>query len=339
MLPLVIILGSSLAAWKLLDQPVKVQAISCSGSKASDFTCWKQHYTNIVQSQSPAAAFSDFKANYSVNPYVKSNCHQIGHVIGRESAKKYSTLKETYAHGDNFCWSGYYHGAIETIANKLGSKKIIEQINSVCADFKQQKPYGFDHYNCVHGMGHGLMAVQGDDLFKSLKSCDSFDGNWQQESCYSGVFMENVMNEINPGEHSKYFKADDPLYPCTGVDVKYKRDCFFMQTSHALITVNNDYSKVFSLCGGLDTPYNTICYQSLGRDVSGQSSSDPGLTIQRCMLGFTDKARENCFTGAVKDFISYFHNDQQGLAMCAAIPDTTLSNSCKDQAVAYYKTL
>ncbi len=338
--PVLVVVGSGVTAWRILHPAPKTQPvaiIACVAANATSFPCWQEHYGALVAQQSPEAAFVDFRKNYASNPYVKSNCHQIAHVIGRAAAKKYPTLAETYAHGDNFCWSGYYHGAIETIASKLGRDKILSQINTVCADFLLKKPYGFDHYNCVHGMGHGLMAVQDDNLFTALASCDSFEGKWQQDSCYSGVFMENVMNEINPGEHSNYFKADDPLYPCTGVADKYKQQCYLMQTSHALKVENYDFSKVFSLCAGLATPFDVTCYQSLGRDASGQSSSDIKLTVAKCLLGPTAIAQQNCFTGAVKDFISYYHSDTQGLALCQAIPEPTMAASCKDEAIKYYK--
>jgi len=186
LLPVVILASSGVAAWYILKPNQKVAAASCAGTQASSFPCWQKYYTALVTDKSPEVAFVDFRQNYQANPYVKSNCHQIGHVIGRAAAKKYPTLAETYAHGDNFCWSGYYHGAIETVANTLGPDKILAHINDVCAGFLKNKPYGFDHYNCVHGMGHGLMAVQNNNLFTALHSCDSFTGTWQQESCYSG---------------------------------------------------------------------------------------------------------------------------------------------------------
>jgi hypothetical protein len=183
-----------------------------------------------------------------------------------------------------------------------------------------------------------LMAVQGNNLFTALSSCDRFVGSWEQQSCQGGVFMENVMDEINPGQHSNYLKDDDLLYPCDGVADRYQEQCYLMQTSHILAKVNYDYNKVFQLCSTVKSPFDATCYQSLGRDVSGQSSSNQETTITNCMLGQTDAARENCFTGAVKDFISYYHSDKQGLAMCQAIPDTSLSDSCHAQAVAYYKS-
>jgi hypothetical protein len=92
------------------------QVVACQAETSSDFNCWQNRYQAMVNSESPEAAFADFKTVYDVNPYIKSNCHQIGHVIGRASALKYPTLSEAYKHGDEFCWSGYYHGAIEAVA-------------------------------------------------------------------------------------------------------------------------------------------------------------------------------------------------------------------------------
>lgn len=339
LIPIVMLAAAATGAWVILKPTLaKSQIVVCSGQQAEQFACWQQRYNAMIQQQSPEAAFTDFKKAYNDNPYVKSNCHQIGHVIGRAAAKKYDTLVKTYEHGDNFCWSGYYHGAIETIAQAIGQEKILAQINTVCADFLKARPYSFDHYNCVHGMGHGLMAIQNNELFTVLATCDAFEGDWQQQSCYSGAFMENIMKEINPGEHTNYLNADDPLYPCTAVSDRYKEQCYLMQTSHALIVVGNDYNKVFGLCASVGPPYDKTCYQSLGRDVSGGSSSDTARTLELCMMGAASEARDNCFTGAVKDFISYYHSDQQGLALCQAIPDPQLAANCTNVAHDYYKT-
>ncbi|HEU4966088.1 MAG TPA: hypothetical protein VFT53_01225 [Candidatus Saccharimonadales bacterium] len=334
-LPVAVLAGVGLVAWSLTHAQQRI--VSCTGADASQFGCWQQRYSAMVQQQSPEAAFVDFKQVYNTNAYVKSNCHQLAHVIGRAAAKKYVTLAETYRHGDNFCWSGYYHGAVEAIAGEIGAANIVAQINTVCAPFANASV--FERYNCVHGMGHGLMAVEDDNLFTALSLCDRFNGQWNQESCYSGVFMENVMNEINPGQHAKYLKADDPLYPCTAVADKYKEQCFLMQTSHALIVEKYDYAKVFAVCSTVAAPFDATCYQSLGRDISGQSSSDQSRTVALCMLGQTQAAQENCFVGAVKDFISYYHSDTQGMALCAAIPDATLSAGCAATGKTYYQQI
>lgn len=342
--PYLIVLAACLIAGLIVTKPSSFVATihpstTCSGAEAQSFSCWQNHFQTETKTRSPEIAFVDLKKVYATNPYVKANCHQLTHVIGRAAALRYSSLAETYKHGDQFCWSGYYHGAVETVAQQLGPAKIISDMNAVCADFMQTERYSFNHYNCVHGMGHGLMAVDDGELFKALSDCDIYTDSWEQQSCYSGVFMENVMNEINPGSHSSYLRADDPLYPCTAVADRYKQQCYLMQTSHALIVENYDYTKVFSVCSSVASPFDTTCFQSLGRDVSGNSSSDQARTVQLCMQGPTESAQENCFTGAVKDFISYYHNDSQGLSMCKAIPDTSLSASCTEVATDYYKTL
>ncbi len=337
-----VITAIGIAVPLLVRGPAKPVAVSisvpeCTGTEAESFSCWQSRYKALTQNDSPEVAFADLKQAFEASGYVRSNCHQITHVIGRAAALKYPDLTTTYQHGDQFCWSGYYHGSIETIAEKIGKDKIESQMTSVCASFQKSKPYGFDHYNCVHGMGHGLLAIEEGQLFTALTLCDTYTDSWEAQSCYGGVFMENVMNEINGAGRKPYLSASDPLYPCTAVASRYKEQCYLMQTSHALLAVQYDYVKVFELCGTVDAPYNETCYQSLGRDVSGQSNSDQARTIELCMQGPTTIARDNCFTGAVKDFMSYYHSDTQGLALCRAIPDAVLAASCVATGQTYYR--
>lgn len=339
LMPILIIGGSVVAALYLLRPEPPPPAIAvCEGANTREFKCWEQRYQQMVVQQSPKAAFADARGAYETNDYVRTDCHQIAHVIGRAAAERYGDVIAAYNEGDNFCWSGYYHGVMETVVKQIGFENITTKINEICQTAKQQQEFSFYHYNCVHGLGHGLMAIQNNDLFASLKSCNGLEGVWQQDSCYGGVFMENVMSEVNPDHKTQYFRTDDPLYPCTAVDKTYKTQCYMMQTSHALRTVGQDYAQVFTLCGGVEAPYTNVCYQSLGRDVSGNSVSNAAFTKQNCMLGPTQPAKENCFTGAVKDFISYFHNDQQGLALCQSLEDENLKSTCVTTAQEYYKT-
>lgn len=339
MLPVVLIAGSSLAAWQILQgEPAASAVVVCDGQKANDFKCWQQRFEAMVENDSPKVALADAEAAYKTVGYVKTNCHQLAHVIGRAGAAKYGDVSRAYLQGDDFCWSGYYHGVIEAVAKKIGTEGILADINGICKTLRQQREYSFDHYNCVHGLGHGLMAVMNNNLFTALKGCDKLDSSWQQESCFSGVFMENVMSEFNPGTRSDYLKADDPLYPCTAVESRYKQQCYLMQTSHALVVVNRDYNKVFELCSTVGAPFSQTCYESLGRDISGNSSSDITFTNQWCMQGPSEEARRHCIIGAVKDFISYFHDDRQGSELCASLNSASIKQTCIDTAKTYYET-
>src|SRR5258708_7763614 len=140
--------------------------------------------------------------------------------------------------------------------------------------------------------------------------CDNLNGTWEKSSCYSGVFMENIIIE-NKGGSTEYLKRDDPVYPCNSVDTSYKQICYLMQTSYMLKVSGGDISKVFSLCSQVEDPYKPTCYQSLGRDASSRSSSDAYKTKMACYLGNGYEQRSNCIIGAVKDFVSYYHSDAQ----------------------------
>lgn len=309
----------------------------CSGSLANDYACYQERYQALVQGPGVDAAFAELKDEYDKDQFVKSQCHQLTHVIGRAAADIYGDIPSTYDQGDNFCWSGYYHGAMETVVANIGVDNIQEEADSICAELGDHQKYSFYHYNCVHGLGHGFMVIRQNELFDSLDTCDALTDEWERQSCYSGAFMENVIAKNNPDHPSKYLKADQPMYPCTDVETRYKTECYKMQSSHALETLNYNFAKVFDLCAAVEDDYRSTCYQSLGRDASGNSSSDVARTRATCMLGEDYEARSNCVVGAVKDFISYYHGDEQAKALCESFGSARLRDVCLQTGEEYYR--
>ena len=310
----------------------------CKDSLAQDFKCWRTYYQQLVEQKSPQEALADIKVQYESNSYIYTNCHQIIHVVGRAAGKKYGDLAEAYRNGNDFCWSGYYHGVVEAVAYDSGPDEFVAKINDICKSLRDSDKYQFSHYNCVHGLGHGLMAIQGNELFTSLRSCDQIKDSWERESCYGGVFMENIMSEINPDHTTEYLKDDDLLYPCNAVEEKYAYQCYQMQTSHALKVVGYDFAKVFQLCTTVAVPNDTTCFKSLGRDASGSTISDAPKTKDICMMGPTVEAKRYCVIGAALDFVSYHHNDQPALAFCALLEDASMREMCTSTVHSYYRT-
>lgn len=308
----------------------------CSGASSNDYACYQARYQNLVKDSGVDAAFAELKDEYEKNGFVKSQCHQLTHVIGRAALNLYGDLPSTYGRGDNFCWSGYYHGAMEAVVANIGADKILEEANTVCADLGEHQKYSFYHYNCVHGLGHGFMGVLANELFESLQTCDTLKDEWEKSSCHGGVFMENIMAQNNPSHPSKYLKAEQPLYPCTDVETKYKIECYKMQTSYALQTQGYDFAKVFDLCSTVEDDFRPTCYQSLGRDASGNSVSDVAKTKETCGLGEDYEARSNCIVGAVKDFIAYYHSDTQAKELCESL-DADLRALCLQTGEEFYK--
>lgn len=308
----------------------------CVSEGSEDFECYEIFYADLVEKFGVAAAFVDLKERYASTTAVQNSCHQITHAIGHAGADLEGGVGEAFAVGDPMCWSGYYHGVMETIIEGIGEEAIPQKLNDICAAIPGKDTYSFAYYNCVHGIGHGLMLIYDDDLFVSLDACTKLDGDWEQSSCSGGAFMENIMIEERGGV-SEYLKKDDPIYPCNAVPERHRQDCYLMQTSHMLAAFEEDFSKVFAACDSVEDKYRATCYQSLGRDASGRSVSDAERTKATCMLGRDAFAEENCVIGAVKDFISYFHSDVEAKHFCTLLR-SDLSAVCYDIAEEYYQT-
>ena len=136
LLPFGILTASALTALNILvfgpsfiqqtgSNPV---AIDCSGPKANDFSCYQKRYEDLVYNSGVQTAFADLKDEFTKEQFVETNCHQLTHGIGRAAANLYGRdISSTYSRGDDFCASGYYHGAMETIVANIGADKILDK--------------------------------------------------------------------------------------------------------------------------------------------------------------------------------------------------------------------
>jgi hypothetical protein len=324
------------AVAKTVALPYTFDTSVCSeGGDVNRFECLQNMYQKLVDTYSVDVAFTDLKKRFDIDPYVASECHPLSHVIGREATKIYPDVSNAYLHGDSFCWSGYYHGVMEGIVTKIGEANLPTQINTICSNIPGKNTYSFDYFNCVHGLGHGIMELKDDDVPISLNSCDNLVGNWEQSSCYSGVFMENIISYDRSGT-SKYLKTTDPLYPCDSVDTKYKYQCYLGQTSFALQVNAFDFPKIFELCASVEEPFRDICNQSMGRDGANFDMHDALKTKATCSLAVDQNDKTNCIVGAVKEIVSYYHSDVQAKAFCGILDNADQAN-CFSTGEAYYK--
>lgn len=294
-------------------------APACLASTGAPLGCYEQYYGAIVAQQGVPEAFAALKTRYAGDRDAQRLCHAITHAIGRAAARKYTDVAAAFSRGDNFCGSGYYHGVLQGVAFRMGRDSLAGRLNAVCDGVPGKERKSLDYYNCVHGLGHGLMAVTGDDLFDALRACDGLTGSMEENACANGVFMENlIVDGAHGGHYSKWLKPSEPLYPCTAVAGKYKAACFDIQTSYALGAVQGDFAKAFALCGGVEAPFRTACYRSLGRDAATANLDQVPGTVATCRLATGREARSNCIVGAALDFVYYYHSDVQAKALCAA---------------------
>lgn len=269
------------------------------------------------------------------------DCHQQAHSIGRVG---YFMLKEkAFQQCNASCHSGCYHGAMESFLNEKGMENLAENINAVCKFFETR----FGKFECLHGVGHGVLAYLDYDLPETLRECQALADNFATVSCYGGAFMENVLSGQGLGANTRghdteWVNNTDPHFPCDKIDQNFdvQYQCYQMQTSWMLTLYKYDFDKVAVEC--LKAPENmvSVCFRSFGRDVAGQTLRNPSEITRLC-----DKApvrsgyRNDCVVGALNVIVDFWGPELQGQAteLCTMLSGeqkntcyTTLSGRLRD---------
>lgn len=337
--PLVLVV-TVVAAWQLLGpgpsgEPAHNHgAASCAGAATFEYACHQQRYRELVLGSGVEQAFAALRAENERDATVRDACHYLSHVIGRAAGERYGDVATAYAHGDDFCSSGYYHGVAEGMAEQIGPERIVAEGDTLCAQLRAGSPRSTAHRNCAHGIGHGFMAVLDGDLFASLAACETLGDAWETDLCTGGVFMQNVMSGDDPTRPPRFLDPHRPLYPCTDVAARHKSRCYQKQAAYALSTVGGDFAQGFALCAQAESPPPVSCFEGIGavaavhniKFVTGEPAIADG-TRAMCLLGSDAAAQSGCVVGAARTFLHYFTDDRLARAFCATL-DPTLHATC-----------
>lgn len=207
---------------------IAAPAPECTGAQALSSACLVARYETLTRTAGAQAALADLVERRKTNSYLDLACHQLTHVVGRTASQRLGAA--AFREGSDRCASGYYHGVTEGVMTAIGADRIVDEAQAVCGAFREDQGFSYLHYTCTHGMGHGFMAVFGNDVFQSLTGCEALAETWERQHCYSGVFMENLSSMDDPERPSIHLRPDEPLYPCTAVEDRYKAECYVKQT-------------------------------------------------------------------------------------------------------------
>ena len=251
-------------------------------------------------------------------------CHGRAHVAGRMAYEEFGPATVTIIVHE--CQSGLSHGTIEAMFAERGTDRLHEDIRSVCSYTTDP----FIRHQCMHGIGHGLMAWTSYELHEALALCDSADEYSDQASCQSGVFMENVVGGLagSMGHTSAYIRPDDPHFPCTVVHDRYIDQCYYYQTSHMVTVFAGDLQKVAAAC--LEAPPSSAqihCFGSFGRDISAIHNQDPVSSIAGCQFAPKGALQSACISGAVQDGFWDISGWPRAQQFCSLLADNTAEQS------------
>jgi cytochrome c553 len=304
--------GSVAAGFKPDDTKIE----DCNGD---DFHCYEQAFANISYKDSPKAALDKFDQDIKTPGAIERDCHRIAHAIGAGALSHYhGNVGQAFVAGRPSCTSGYYHGILERAFLGVDQSKLGSAARKFCASSQVRKSE-FIAYQCVHGLGHGLMIYTGYDLPVSLHTCDKLSSEWDATGCTGGVFMENYQSSY--GVTSRWLKNKDLIYPCDSVAQKYKFYCYDLVTARILPKVNYNWKKAAAWCHKAEKKWVKVCFQSMGRDASGFTRLDPARIIDICRNA-KDMASE-CIYAAGKDMAYTDYSPRRAKVLCNTAPAST----------------
>ena len=92
----------------------------------------------------------------------------------------------------------------------------------------------FFRLNCIHGVGHGLMAWTSYELYDSLDLCDSLETDRDQRAlllrwCSWRTWSAGLSGTM--GHFTDYLSNEDPHYPCNALTDRYVAPCYLYHST------------------------------------------------------------------------------------------------------------
>jgi mono/diheme cytochrome c family protein len=308
--------GAGNAPGKAVAEPFTADDKRLADCRDGNAECLEQAFGNLVYHEGPKPALDTLQRTLQTNPAVAADCHRIVHRMGSAALSRFrDKVAPAFVAGSPICASGYYHGIIERAFLGQPTDRLAVVARQLCRDpeIDEQR---FLAYQCIHGLGHGLMIYTGYDLPGSLKTCDDLRTGFDRVSCSGGVFMENFNSSY--GVTSKYLRKNDPIYPCNDVAERHKLYCYLLVTANILRVENGDRARTAAACRRSEPKWIKTCFESFGRDISGIAGKDASKALASCRLAKRNEG--DCLYGVSREIVNADAAGQRAGRFCARAP-------------------
>jgi uncharacterized protein YxeA len=223
-------------------------------TEESNQVCWVNLVLSVFHKRGLEYSLNFVSSAYQRDPSFSKVCHDVGHLLGKETYKLFDEGKEFQISSNaSFCSYGFYHGFMESM---VSSEEDLKKARQFClyVDSQISKITPDATLQCFHGIGHGWVNIHedkslwGNDLGiikKGLILCERVSENDSELSrCATGVF-NGVSVFYSTEESGLKIKKDDPLWICKAQENKYQDPCFISMNT-VLMALNDGDLKVAS---------------------------------------------------------------------------------------------
>lgn len=170
----------------------------CGRPFANKQACVERNLVALIDQAGIGRTMEVLDTLVNVDGDVRQNAHALAHGLGIAAYRTPETLATTFAACPPTQMSGCYHGVVQGYFLSLarqGKTPGTPELDVMC---EPHRGVLFLYFQCAHGVGHGLMAVHDNHVPMSLEACDLASDRFIRESCYGGVFMENIVRISHP---------------------------------------------------------------------------------------------------------------------------------------------
>lgn len=338
--------GDSVAAARLATERCRLLW------KKTRRACYEDFLLDLVRRDQVRLAIGTLALLGARDPEIRRFGHDYSHVIGINAWTPGKDIGRVYQQCNELFQSGCYHGVIQAYFAHNGTDSA--RVASLCSETPGIRDNAWLRFQCVHGIGHGLVQTYTMNLPRALDGCDRLGNRWDSESCYGGAFMEFIVGGRGQSHHAhppakagdtaaaahdhaamvadtwpafKVRDRNDMLFPCSALAERYLRGCYGMQAGLIAEFTGLDFAKVAAVCDTAPEAWRRACYQGIGTYVSGVTSRDPAESIRMCSLG-ARPYQPFCFVGLVKNFVDVTANTDDGIALCRRLGPADIATSC-----------
>jgi hypothetical protein len=269
--------------------------------------------------------------------------HQMAHALGRQAVAERGGDVAVIRECRPAFASGCYHGVVEA-ALQAGGRLDMARLQQLCAATEAAAGPG-PGYECVHGLGHGVLGAVKYDLESALHLCDALSTASLRESCHSGAFMEAISSVLgapapaaahdhthgagheHPAAGSREaatpgrlaIDLSDPYSPCDRFGDPYASSCWLFQGFVILRRHGFDVAQSLRVCDSAPEGRVQRCYESIGHQLTGLFQHDDAWIIEQCSRGRNDRAPW-CAAGAALALDALDWSGTRAARLCAAAP-------------------
>jgi hypothetical protein len=175
-----------------------------------DLDCVKKKVSDLIAKEKHEEA-AVYLLSYAAGNDTKTFCHFGLHLIAKGIAKK--VAQEGFGEGllpiINGCGSALIHGVAENYPYQGSLKDSVLQGAIFCNKLFEKESANW--FNCVHGVGHGILKVSGNAIEESVRACRLIsDLPRAVEGCIYGVYMQDK-DDIAEGLIGGYAEIEDRI--------------------------------------------------------------------------------------------------------------------------------